>query len=238
MTSEPFGVTVISPSYAKIGNEAVKRFKKFTGARVHVVRCKDKDGFETKLNLDKIVGEGPFVFFDADWWLLRELDISTLCGGYGWSGVQDPMVHHPHCIPFKDCRDHGLQTHKYINTGLFGCDTRLRDHRWVFQEARRTWKRGIKTHDHTDQYHLNRAILRSGLPQKMLPFGYNYFTFAVNLGGFPYIPRIIVGLHAAGSQKHRKMATLKREAAVFGYTAKPMLPGAVDHHHALNFEYR
>jgi hypothetical protein len=177
--------------------------------------------------------------FDADYWLLRDVDPTVIAtGGWEFSGVNDPMVHHPQCIPFKDCRDHGLVTQKYLNTGLFGCNFQHREHRWVFQEARRTWARKVKTHDHTDQYHLNRAILKSGLPIRLLPFSYNYFTFAVDLGGFPYIPRIIVGLHAAGSQRHRKLATLKRESKVFGYSTKPMLPLAMDHHHALNFEMR
>jgi hypothetical protein len=233
----PIGVTIISPSYRKVGNEAVKRFKKFTGLDVKVIRCSDKEGFDTKLQLDKLCPKQKIIFFDADWMLLRKTDILGLSNAGLWLGVGDPTIHHPDCFPHKDCRDNGLDQHRYINTGFFVCDLSRDDHRQVFIKARRSRKAYLEgkqaSHDHTDQFHINKAL--DGVAMTLLPLSFNFFTFAAR-EGCCQIPREVIGLHGAGYQASEKWEELQAELKVFGKTFYPMHEGAIRKAYAMSHE--
>jgi hypothetical protein len=54
-------VTVISPSYERVGREMIRRVKRYTGHDVKVIETTDDKGFETKLNLDRYC-KGPTIF--------------------------------------------------------------------------------------------------------------------------------------------------------------------------------
>src|SRR4051812_4003634 len=60
--SPAIGVTVSSPKYAHLADEAVKRFRKATGLDVVILWAEDRSAFSAKLNLDLLVAAGPVVF--------------------------------------------------------------------------------------------------------------------------------------------------------------------------------
>lgn len=235
----PIGVTVITPAYRKVGREAVRRFKKFTGLDVIVLKGRDSDGFDLKLRLDQLLPNRPIVFFDADYWLLRKVDMKGICSTGVWLGVQDTTIHHPHCFPYKDCAENGLDKHRYINTGFFVCDLSKTEHRQVFVKARRTRKAYLagkqKSYDHTDQFHINKGM--EGIPLILLPLSYNFFTFA-SREGCCQIPREIIGLHGAGARTKEKYDVLMSESKVFGRETQPMWDDAVKHAYAMTYELR
>lgn len=237
---QPLAVTVLSPAYEKVGKEAADRMTEFGGLPVKVLRCKDGEGFATKLQLDKLCGRRPVVFFDADWWMLRPQDLRAMVGGPTFLGCHDPTVFHEHCFPFKDCRDHGLDWQRYVNTGFFMVDFRRAEHRAIFGYARRSWARRKKLalHDPTDQYHINLGLLKAGVPFMPLPRAFNFFLFAATEGCCE-IPREIIGLHGAGVETKHKLKEMKHQAHVFGSRpVLPMRPGAIQFHYALTHQLR
>ena len=85
---------------------------------------------------------------------------------------------------------------------------------------------------------LNFALQQLGVPLKLLPFSFNFYKKAVEWGSFPYIPREIVGLHAAGVPLERKFQVLRAQTSVFGESCSEMSVEATSFHHALDFELR
>lgn len=201
-SSRTTAVTIISPSYEAVGREAVLRMKKFSGLNVKVVECSDEEGFETKLNLDLIMGKKKFLFFDSDYWLLRALPMDSWDGS-AWLAVNDPGVFAPYAFPFSDCKREGMERAQYWNSGFFCCDTRRPEHRAVFQEARALRKQVMcgtanKPDDFGDQYYLNMACQKLATPVIMLPFVFNFYRHMISGGCYPFIPAEVIGLHAAG----------------------------------------
>lgn len=241
MTMKPLiGITVISPSYAKVGAEAVRRFKKFTGREVKVIQCADVDGYTNKLNLD-LLHKGPMVFFDADWWLLREWRPQAT--GPVWTACLDPLVAAPFTFACKDCDRFNLDKTRYFNSGLFFCDTSLDSHRAVFKRARQMHRENarstlVKAIDHTDQGWLNAAVQHLNVPQAFLPFAYNYYHFGVTEGGFPFTPAEVFGLHGAGIPPQHKAAKMRMQSAFLSESIAAPLPAAMALHHALSYQLR
>jgi hypothetical protein len=222
------GVTLVSPKYQHLAEEAVARFQKNTGLDVVILTAKEENSFAAKLNLDLMVAAVPIVFFDVDLWIIRKYDFSPLLKSGKWCAVPDPGSHNPHAFPHTDCQREGWNHDTYFNSGLFVCDLSRPDHRRVFQDARQRLTdvheglAGIPA-DWTDQYFLNWAIQQQPALLKRLPFELNFYKLAVDWGSYPHIPREVIGLHAAGRKPDEKLSTLKREAAVFGEPSSPML---------------
>lgn len=209
--------------------------KRHLNIEVRSVQCSDKEGFQTKLQLDKLAGRRPCLFFDADLWFLRDWDVAALMGAPTVMGVHDSAVFNHNAFCHTDCMENGLEWARYINSGLMIFDFQRQEHRDVFIHARRV-NRGVKsgrvkTADLTDQFAVNQGILRAGVAQTLLPIRFNTYTKAVQWGQFPFYPREIVGLHAAGYPREEKYDALKRESAVFSATTEIMLPGS------MNFEF-
>lgn len=223
-------VTVVTPSYRHLEKDAVKRFKKHSGLPVKVVRCADKDGFMTKLELDRFCGRNRIVFFDVDYWLLRRVsfekwDAST------WFAVHDSAVFNPHAFPHTDCEQFGMDKMRYFNSGFFVCNLALQSHRNVFQTARRLQSRvsrgslAVPT-DKTDQFFFNKAAQDICVPLHLVPLKFNYYHKAAQWGQLPCIPRDIYGLHAAGEPAQNKLAALQAQEKVFGCEIGYLLPDA------------
>lgn len=225
-TSRTTAVTIISPSYESVGREAVRRMKKFSGLQVKVIECSDEEGFETKLNLDMIMDRGKFVFFDSDYWLLRELPLDSWDGS-AWLAVNDPGVFAPYAFPFSDCKREGMDREKYWNSGFFCCDTRRPEHRAVFQEARALRKRVLngtakKPDDFGDQYYLNMACQKLAVPMVLLPFVFNFYRHMISGGCFPFIPAEVIGLHAAGVPVKAKKQGQEDKLTHLNYMSKAL----------------
>jgi hypothetical protein len=228
-------VTIISPAYRRVGREAVKRMKRHTGLDVRVIECANKDGFRTKLDLDKLCPKQPILFFDCDLWALRPWQPEEMMPHNCISAVHDAAVWNVHTFCHHDAHKYGLDPHRYFNSGLLIWDNRLAQHRAMFQIARRSWnhQQNGKKHydDKTDQAHLNFGALQAGVALQWLPIQYNTYCFGIRHGQFSHYPRDIVNLHGAGIPPKEKYERLKIEAQVFGQKIYPM------HQAAINWEW-
>ena len=214
-------VTVVTPSYRHLEKEAVRRVKKFTGLPVKVIRCKDKDGFMKKLELDKECGKQRIMFFDVDWWPLRRVDFAKW-DDRPWYSLNDSAVHNPHAFPHTDCGSHNLDKRRYFNSGFFVCDLSNKNHHSVFVEARKLRKAALAKKlampvDTTDQFWLNMAVQKLNVMQEMLPLAFNYYHRAAQWSQIPFIPREIIGAHAAGEILSNKLPVLAALDRLFSY---------------------
>lgn len=237
-----YGVTLQTPGYEALAEEAVRRFSRATGCWVHVIKAEEGAGFAAKLRLHLDAPCARVLFFDADWWALRKFDINAIVpDGPGLCAVHDPAVFDPKSWPGKDCQS-GLNWASYVNTGLIGMDLREDSTREWLENAQAMWENRAALNwqpaDPTDQAWLNAALMNSRVPVSYLPFRYNCYLRAVEWGYYPHIPRGIIGLHAAGVPLPHKLATLRSEAAVFGARYKPMRREAITAHHQSIFDLK
>ena len=70
--------------------------------------------------------------------------------------------------------------------------------------------------DVTDQFYLNKAAQDVGAPLHLVPLKFNYYHKAAQWAQIPFIPRDVVGLHAAGEKIEDKLHALKIQSGVFG----------------------
>lgn len=235
-------VTVVTPSYRHLEKEAVKRIKKFTGLPVKVIRCADKDGFFKKLELDRECGRQRILFFDVDFWMLRECNFETWCPNT-WLAVNDSACFNPHAFPHTDCESFGMNKLQYFNSGFFLCNLALKEHRKVFQVARMLRSRVVRGSlkqptDVTDQFYLNKAAQDANVSMHLVPLKFNFYLRSSQWGQVPYIPRDIIGLHAAGFPLAEKKRALEVQAEVFTNEVMRVCPEAQQYEAVRLFEMR
>jgi len=239
--TEVLGVTITSPQYQHLTEEAVRRFHQQTGLDVAVLWSAQEPAFAVKLNLDLLLAPVPIVYFDVDLWMLRPFDFRPIAQAGRFAAVPDPGAWNPNAFPHIDSERFGWEKESYFNSGLFACDLGRPDIRQLFIEARARLDacHGDTTQapaDWTDQFFLNWAVQRQPGLFKRLPFALNFYKKAVDWGSYPHIPREIIGLHAAGVPLDEKLGKLRREAEVFGEPAGPMYAEAVRHHYRRRLE--
>lgn len=233
--TEAIAVTITSPRYQHLTDEAVRRFQKHSGLDVVVLWSGQEPAFAAKLNLDLLVAPVPIVFFDVDLWLLRPFDFRSLAKSGRFCAVPDPGAWNPLAFPHTDCESNDWNKETYFNSGLFACDLSKPEIRRVFEDARRKLdachhKTAPAPADWTDQFFLNWGLQQQPALFKRLPFALNFYKRAVDWGSYPHIPREIIGLHAAGVPVEEKLAKLRRESEVFGEPTGTMHPEAITHH--------
>lgn len=234
-------VTVVTPSYRHLEEEWVNRVKKHTGLPIKIIRCKDKEGFKTKLNLDKICGRQRIVFADVDLWFCQRVDF-TKWDSSCWFAVQDAGVYNPEIFPRQDCELYRMDINRYFNSGLMIVNLALPSHRQVFQKARLFLKQitsGIlpnQFYDSTDQSLLNFAAQKVGINLSILPQKFNYYHKNWEWGQVETIPRGIIGLHAAGYPVGEKLAALQMQEKVLCNIQRPMWPDAIRMRYAKIFD--
>lgn len=235
-------VTVVTPSYRHLEKEAVRRIKKFTGLPVKVIRCKDEDGFMKKLELDKECGRQRILFFDVDFWWLKPCDVTKWCAN-AWLAVNDSAAMNPWAFPHTDCEAFGMDKLRYFNSGMFAANLALPEHRAIFQLARKLRKQVVSGRlktpkDKTDQVYLNLAAQQLNINTSLLPSGYNFYMKSVVWGQLPFIPRNIVGLHAAGELLKNKLSALKTQSKVFSFTPRDLHDEVVRWDQTRIFDFR
>jgi hypothetical protein len=235
------GVTVSSPKYQALTDEAVRRFRAATGLDVVVLWSEQEPAFAAKLNLDLLVAARPIVFFDVDLWMLRPFDFLPLARSGRFCAVPEPGAWNPRAFPHGDSEREGWDKSTYFNSGLFVCDLAQPEVQRVFADARGRLsechaKAARRPTDWTDQFYLNWAVQRQPGLLKRLPFSLNFYKKAVDWGSYPYIPREIIGLHAAGVPVEEKLEKLRREASVFGEPVGKMHAEAIAHHYERRLE--
>lgn len=235
-------VTVRTPKYQALSLQAVKRVELHLGLPVQVIECDDAKAFAMKLRLDRLCPATRILFFDADWWPLRNLDFSGYSGG-SWLAVHDAGVFHPAAFCMPDSATMGIPREWYFNSGFFVFDNTDSRHRRAFQAARDiehsifTGERA-RLHDFGEQSLLNAGVQQAGVPVQLLPFSMNTMLHFVRGGVFPYIPRVVHAVHAAGVPLKQKMRHLRAAAELLSFEPEPMQPEALAFHHALSFETR
>jgi len=237
----PLGVTVVTPSYAALAAEAIARFRAATGcAAVLTIDVPEDQGFLAKMHLDELCAQRPIIFFDADWWALREIDVEqVMVSGAGFRAVHDPAAFGAESWPGKDCLTAGIPQLEYFNTGFFACDLSQHQTRQVFAHARDLRDAGrVQLADPTDQGWINLARHSLGQFVSLMPQRFNYYHLSAVWGYYPHTPRGIVGLHAAGYSGADKMGALLQQAEIFGTDFRPMAPDAMAAHHQATFENR
>lgn len=236
---QPIGVTVISPAFAPLGNEAVRRFKEFTGLNVKVIKCANHEGYQMKLRLDELCPAGPVVFFDADLWLVRHTDAFAQPTRH-LTAVHDPMVFHPHAtaFPARDCETFHLSKSDYFNSGLIMADFSKKEHRAVFRRARTLRRQGkLQPIDKTDQFWLNFARHELGVPWQRLPWGFNFWMRAIEWG-CAFMTHPVTAVHAAGIPARSKLSHLRAAAHVFGGEVHPIQEELLRFDHAYRTQLR
>lgn len=213
------GVTIITPGYEEVGEEAVRRFQRFTGLPVTALRFGGKSGHGYKLQLPVLVScRVPVVFFDADLWLLRPTDFSPHVVPGGIAAVPDPGTSDPEGFVAHDIAALGLKAGEYFNSGLFIADLSSAEVREAMMHAAQAFASrqagGVK--DYGEQSFLNAAVQRAGLPFRAMPAGFNFFMHAVQ-HGYGLFPNLVHGLHGAGIRLDEKCRRMEEQAVVFGY---------------------
>jgi len=234
MSLPPIGVTVVTPSYKHLEKYAVRSFKKQTGLEVLVLQASNKQGFLTKLNLDKLCGKRRIVFFDVDTRIVQKASFGKF---EEFCAVNDPAIHIPHTFPKDDCERFGIDPYAYFNSGFFLCDLGNPLHRKLFQKARQLY-RTVKNRpvDHTDQFWLNYAAHKIGLRVSWMPFVMNMYTYCVRHGGVPFYPRRPIVIHAAGYHLKDKKKALDAMEFLFGGHVPMMQDSAVRAAYTKTFE--
>lgn len=219
------GVTITTPDMLEMASEAVSRFHMFTGLEVRVFvlpQTKDvnqtSDAFYHTLRLPELLGKPntTVVFFDADWWMLRPVDLGQFNGKFAVHGVVDPtiQVNAQDHFPVMDCIKHKLDPNIYLNTGFLIFNKR---HYSAFRKARRWMEKGRlrDTDDFSEQTLLNMALQRGGHPIQTMDCSYNFCPYASSLvnPGDPISNSVItnnpVAIHAAGVTSDRKLQCLR-----------------------------
>lgn len=236
-------VTVRTPKYEALSREAVKRVEKFLQIPVQVIECDDADAFKTKMHLDLLCPRTCIFLFDADWWALRSFEIGYSSESHVVMGVHDSGVFHPGAFCKPDCETLNLDKGIYLNTGLLLFNNASEQHRSIFRTARSIEHdifagKHPKLHDFGEQSMLNAGIQRNGVPVSVLPFSFNTMLHFVRGGVFPYIPRTVHAVHAAGVPLKYKLRHLRAAEQLFCYDPEPMQAEALAFHHALQFEIR
>lgn len=235
-------VTVITPTYERVGREMVRRVKRFTGHDVKVIETTDDKGFEAKLHLDRHAGKRRVIWMDCDLWPIRSWRPEDLVVGSCIQGCHESAVFNRAAFPNTDCHKNGLNWETYCNTGILIWNNSMSEHREMFKVARQSWKNHHqgkdKLVDVTDQGHIVRAYQSLGLPIQFLPEQYNCYLFGIFHGQRPYIPRDIINLHGAGIPAKSKYSRLKVQASVLSQKMWPMHQDAVNWEFARQFALR
>ena len=215
------GVTLITPSYAEIGLEAVKRFKRHTGLDVVILwRDDGPDAFAAKLDIPLTIKDQTVVFFDSDWWMIRDCDFSEFQSRHEFFAVHDLGIHDPLAFCTPDSKTLNIDPDLYFNSGFWIANFRYQSHRSAFAKARQAFqdhKNGVikGIYDFGEQSILNAGIQRAECDLVMLDSTYNFIHWFYKSGAQKSIPWGIISVHAAGIPKHEKFHHLQGLASAF-----------------------
>lgn len=217
------GCTTISPSYQEVGLEAVKRFKRHTGLDVVILFTDDENSYDLKLEIPNKLSNQSVVFFDSDWWMIRDYNMAEFSGMKHFVAVKDYGVYDPMAFCKPDSETLSIDHELYFNSGFWIANFKEEIHRKAFAKARQMMqdkKNGVikGIHDFGEQSILNAAIQKSGCPLKLIHLRWNYFHAVYRSGCISSIPWGIIGMHAAGIQRADKVRHLNEMCSIFQTT--------------------
>lgn len=233
-------VTICTPAYAHMREDAVKRFRECFGLPVLVIEAEDVAGYDMKLMLDLYCGPKTVIYCDMDWWPLRPIPPQVWQSG-AWCAVRDHGYKHPHSFASHDIAKHKLDALLYFNSGFFVCNLANPQHVAVFGLARSLLadvraKKRPRVGDFGDQFYLNAAVQEYAVPLNLLPVSFNWIRGFAEHGMFPYVPRVVYGVHAAGVPLAGKLDHLRTMEQAHGHECAPLCAGVAEEHIALSVE--
>jgi lipopolysaccharide biosynthesis glycosyltransferase len=200
------GVTLSSPGFEELAEESRKRFMRHTGLQCVVVHTRTPQNYAAKLELPRMFNQ-TVVWFDADLWFVRDVDLSEFDDQPEFFAVLDPGIHDLDHFPLHDSRTLNLDHLKYFNSGFFIWNSR---HHAAFEEARRVMANDIrKLKDFGEQSALNAGVQRT-CKLKLLSSTLNYMPFAElhNMRGLVRQTEPAT-IHAAGYGTEHKLPALQ-----------------------------
>lgn len=217
--SDILGVTIASPGYFELANEAAARFRKYSGLDALVITTDRNDSYDMKYILP-LLGTRTLVFFDADLWFIRQVSFARFANLNGIAAVPDATRHSFHgtfCL--QDALGLDVPPDRYVNTGIMIINPRVPAVAEAFRLASALMARRrageIKTLDVTEQSILNAAFHRSGVEINFLADEWNFWPMAWKHKFYDRIPMEPYCIHAAGVPLAEKAEFLARHTAVF-----------------------
>lgn len=212
-------VTVYTDDMAPLAVEAARRVRRFLYCDPILIRANSPgDAYLTKLRLGHILGPVPLMFFDADWWPVREGNLPFAPDGF--AAVHDaPGMADERAFPHWDVRQLNLPPRDYCNTGFFLADFRSARVCEAFDRAAGYWAaRGqFAIRDFGEQTFLNLALFVSRIRPVLLPDIWNRVHPGAYTAGQarrlpPSATRDLIAIHAAGVEQGQKERWLKIHA--------------------------
>lgn len=214
------GFTIASTGYEELAHEAARRFRRYTGCHALILTADGHDAFDLKFTLPRLAGGRVCCFFDADWWMIRDVSLDSFIGMEGLAAVPDPAAQHPtFCMNDADVLN--FPRARYCNTGLMvfnSADSRVLtafDRAAVLMAEKRA---GLHpdVQDTTEQSMLNRALFESQLPTQFLEPKWNTYYYSIPHNFISGIPVDLVAVHAAGVPLARKREYLEAQVKAWG----------------------
>lgn len=154
------GVTICSPKFRHLAQLAQQHFEEATGLPSVLFSTPVEKNYLAKFELHTMFKGQTVVYFDADLWFLRKVDLSHFDQREEFLAVLDPGVYNPLHFPSPDCKTLGIESNQYFNSGLFIWNDR---HKPIFAEALNIYRKEFRRlGDFGEQSVLNAAVQRLG----------------------------------------------------------------------------
>lgn len=220
MISDIIGVTISSPGYHELAQEAAQRFRKYTGCDALVLTTERRDSYDAKMALP-FLGDRTICFFDADLWFVRRVDLEPFRQINGIAAVKDASRFCMTSICLEDALSLGFEPERYINTGLMifrgGNPTIQSAFNAASSLIAERASGSLVTKDKTEQSLLNAGIHRSSVALTFLGDEWNFWPHAWHRGWMDKLPLHPYCVHAAGVLLPQKTQFLKDQCKVWEF---------------------
>lgn len=221
MISDIIGITISSPGYHEMAQEAARRFRKYTGCDALILTTERRDSYDAKYALP-FLGDRTICFFDADLWLIRQTNLAPLSQINGIAAVKDVTRHAENgsfCL--QDARLLQFSPEEYCNTGFMVINPLAANVKEAFNLASSLMAKKnagcFSIIDVTEQSLLNAAFIQSGVEMTYLGNEWNFWPNAWKHGFYQSLPLHPYCIHAAGVLLPNKMQFLKDQCKVWEF---------------------
>ncbi len=217
------GVTVATPGYFDLAQEAARRFRRHAGCEVVILTSDKADSYDLKFSILDVIGDRTAIFFDSDWFAIAPLPIDQFYNTACVWAVPDASRHALTSFCLNDALALGFPPDRYVNTGLFVVNGRSEAHRAAFllageMMAKKRAGDFADVKDRTEQSLLNAAWHSSATPMSFLGDEWNFWPRALERGFYSKIPVRPLAIHAADVPVARKAEYLKHHCGFYEST--------------------
>lgn len=202
------GITVATPGWQEMADEAARRWTKHTGLAARIVDA----GTRQEVQHVKMTLNDSCWFFDADLWFVRDVRLPELCG---CSVFGTPVVPSPRGRELirEWAKRAAVDSACWLSSGLYGSNWAAAKPGAALAQARQhAMEWGITDRDEES---LNVGFQRAELPVALLPSAYNWHPRCGN--GYGYTPPGgIIAIHAGDVPSAEKWDFLKQHTAGYG----------------------